>query len=340
MLYKNIEIHNAAEIFDAENGASSWLRVPQSVYDGLETEQAKNMCKGSTGVELRFTMNSPEVKIKIRSLGTDNCPCRYQVFYGGIQGGWESCSIDTYIGPKAREITIKKPKNTEMLERMNKQAGHGWDVNLVRVIFTGGVYEIYDVSGDVEPPKKSQLPEKTLLAYGSSITHGTGALATPNMWTFTLAHNLGTDLINLGMAGSCRMEPAMVEYIAKEGEAGNWDLATLELGINALDFDDKKIYERVTNTIRQIAGRNPDKKVFVISPFYSFDDFNGEGKSENWRKIMHEICSNLSFDNVMYIDGKEILGDMSFISADEVHPNVFGVHKIAYGLTDIIKRNI
>lgn len=55
MLYKNIEIHNIAEIIkETENSSIKWLRVPQEVYEGMETEQGKRMCTCSTGVELRF----------------------------------------------------------------------------------------------------------------------------------------------------------------------------------------------------------------------------------------------------------------------------------------------
>jgi len=84
------------------------------------------------------------------------------------------------------------------------------------VIFNFGEYRIIGVEGDVRPPKKSETPRKTLLTYGSSITHGSNSLAAPNNWTSLVAHHLNTDLRNLGFAGSCCMEPEMIEYIASE----------------------------------------------------------------------------------------------------------------------------
>ena len=39
MVYKNIEIHNVGEIVENENGSISWIRVPCSVYDKIESEQ-------------------------------------------------------------------------------------------------------------------------------------------------------------------------------------------------------------------------------------------------------------------------------------------------------------
>lgn len=38
-----------------------------------------------------------------------------------------------------------------------------------------------------------------------------------------------------------------------------------------------------------------------------------------------------------YIDGLELLGDMSLISADEVHPNIYGVQQIADRLAERLR---
>jgi len=132
----------------------------------------------------------------------------------------------------------------------------------------------------------------------------------------------------------------MVDYVASEGEKGNWDIATLELGINALGWDEGKITERVTNTLVQVAGRNPQKPIFVISPFYNMDDYENTGDSEKWRRKIAEIVTELAYPNVTYINGKDLLGDMSLISADYVHPNIYGIAQIGERLTKIIKERI
>ncbi len=56
----------------------------------------------------------------------------------------------------------------------------------------------------------------------------------------------------------------MINYIASEGEKGNWNTAIMELGINVLRWEPEKIISRVTNAVSEVAGRNPDKKIFVI----------------------------------------------------------------------------
>lgn len=145
------------------------------------------------------------------------------------------------------------------------------------------------------------------------------------------------DYRNLGMAGSCALEPEMAEYISSEGEKGNWDIATLELGINVLDWEEEKIYSRVENLIEQVAGRNPEKHIFVISPFYHCgDDFDEKDNAKKWRIIIEEIINKLNYPNVEYINGLEILDNVSYMSADEVHPNIYGVQRIA----DLVTKRI
>lgn len=340
MQYKNVEIHNIGEIVPSEKGIT-WIRVPKAVFDGVETEGGKDQLQCCTGVEIRFVIKSGDsAKLIMRCItdeSLDMVPICH-VWRGGIQGGWEDHEVNKYIGRTDTELVIKKTADTEHLKRMTKAAGTQWDGEVIRVIFDRGKFELIDIIGDVQPPRPDQMPKKTLLSYGSSITHGSNAIDASHSWTSQIAHNLDYDLINLGMAGSCHMEESIADHIASEGEKGNWDVATLELGINVLDWENDLIDSRVTNIITQVAGRNPDKNIFVISPFYCDDDFTNAGKAANWRKHIKDVVDKLQYKNVTYINGTDILGEMKYISADAVHPNIYGVQQIADKLTKIIKQ--
>lgn len=332
MVYKNVVFHNVAELFCNNDGSVSWKRVPTDVHAAQEIDS--RVVYNCTGVELRFVIHGESATIRMRSCDEG----RFHVYRGAVQGSWEDHEIHKNVGAGVTDFVIDRSSNIEHLRAMTNRCGYAWDCEVVRIIFDQGSFSIFDVLGDVEPPRKNQCPQKTIMAYGSSITHGSNSIDTSHTWVSVLAHNLNMDARNLGMAGSCAMEPEMVDYIASEGEKGNWDLATLELGINVLDWDEKKIVARVENTITQIAGRNPEKPVFVISPFYCCgDDFDPDGKAENWRMLIERVANRLNFPNVTYIKGTDILGDMSYISADEVHPNIYGVQRIADKLTEIIK---
>lgn len=337
MEYKNIEIHNIGQIVTKEQGVT-WLRVPLSVVESLEGDTGKSMAKNAIGVELRFVIRSGQAKITLRSLSDPRFLTTLHTFYGGLQGGWDGHEMNSRISTEPTELTFSRLTNLETLRKMSLQGKSEWDPEVVRVVLERGEIEILSIEGDVAPPKKHQLPSKTLLTYGSSITHGSNALSISNAWPSVVAHRLRMDLINLGMAGSCRMEPKMVEHIASLGEADQWHMAILELGINVLDWTESKIRERVEYTLLQVAGRNPDKPIVVISPFVSFDDFKQQGNAARWRRILSEIASEGKYPNVQTIDGLDLLEDMSLISADEVHPSIHGMQQIADRLYERLAR--
>ncbi len=342
MIYKNFEIHNVAELIFNDDGSVSWKRIPSSVHKQMESEIADIVVHNATGVELRFILKGESATIRMCTYENDpNSFATFHVYRGGIQGGYIDNEQCRHVTGEIQDFVIKKSANLQRLKEMSQKNGDVWDCEVVRIIFDRGRYKLYDVIGDVEPPTNEQCPKKTLLAYGSSITHGSNSLDASHSWVSVLAHNLKVDYRNLGMAGSCLLEPAMAEFIASEGEKGKWQIAILELGVNALLWEDEKIIYRVQNIIQQVAGRNLDKPIFVISPFYHCSDDFGEIKyAQRWRELVEQIVVKLNYKNVTYINGFEVLGDISYISADEVHPNIYGVQRIADEITHRIHKVI
>ena len=334
MQYKNLEIYNAAELFENEDGSISWLRMPSEVAQALETSAGARMVRGSTGVELRFVLRGDAVRIRMSTVEDDpNGFATFHVYRGGLQGGWVDHEVHCHVTGKPEDFVIRRSENEENLKRMTEACGLDWDPCVIRVIFDRGAYKIYDVEGDIEPPRPDQCPKRTLLAYGSSITHGSNAIDASHSWVSVLAHHLNMDARNLGMAGSCALEPAVAEYLAAEGEADRWHAAVLELGINVPDWEEAKIAERVENLIRLVAGRNPDKQIWAISPFYyAAEDLRACPKGKKWRRVMAETLARLNFPNVTYVDGTELLDHYRYLSADEIHPNIYGCQHIAEGL--------
>ena len=339
MIYKNFEIHNAAELIYMDDGSVSWKRLPSGVHSELETKNPDNVVLGSTGVELRFVIKGESATVRMSTLNDDpKSFSTFHVYRGGIQGGWDDHEVHRHVTGEIQDFVIKRSSNMDHLKEISSRLGYDWDPQVVRIIFDRGKYRIYDVTGDVVPPTPEQCPKKTLLAYGSSITHGSNSIDASHAWVSVLAHNLKVDARNLGLAGSCFLEPSVADYIASEGEKGRWDLATLELGINARRWEDEKIVSRVENMLRQVAGRNKDKPIFVISPFYFCDDdFSDDGNGNRWRRHLEEIVNQFNYPNVTYINGLDVIGDMSYMSADEIHPNIYGVQRIADVLTERIR---
>lgn len=341
MIYKNAEIYNASEIeVNEKDGSMTWYRMPKAVMDKLEMPNGKRLNMSSTGVEIRFVIKSGDAVVRMQAVSDKIVNACFHVYRGGIQGGYADHEHNTYVSTEPCDFVIKKQENIDTLRAMARAAGDSFDPEVVRIIFDRGAYRIIDISGDIVPPSERQVPAKTLLCYGSSITHGSNSIDASHTWASLTAHNLDMDLRNLGMAGSCAAEPEVIDYIAEEGERGAWNTAVMELGINVLSWEESKIRERVENAVTQVAGRNADKKIYVISPFYCGDDFHGKPEPERWRTIIKETVDKLAFKNVTLINGLELLGDMTLLSADEVHPSIYGVQQIADRLTARLKREL
>ncbi len=340
MIYKNAELFGVAELERREDkDGVVCLRMPAKIRDTLETGMSELLSRASKTTEIRFVMLGDKVKIKLAKFEKgDKALHSVFVFYGGIQGAWYDHCVNRHLEGDIDEIVIEKPKNLDKLKEMTVASGESWSPEVVRVIFNGGYYTLLDIDGDIRPPQKHETPAKTLMTYGSSITQGSNSLDSAHAWASWVAHDLKMDLLNHAMAGSCAMEEGLVDYIATEGEQGKWDIGVLELGINVLYWEEHKIYDRVRNTLVQIAGRNLDKPVYVISPFYCNDDFDGNTQADKWRKIIAEITSELQYPNLTYINGLDLLGDVKYLSADEVHPNIYGCQNIAEELLKIIRR--
>lgn len=334
LIYKNIELHNVAELINNDDGSFSWMRVPSYVYTALESESGKRNALNSTGVELRFVLRGNQAVIR---MCTKEGAGKFHVYRGGIQGGWQDHELHKQVGTSPTDFVIERSNNLAHLKVITEKSGYDWNCEVIRIIFDQGTFKIFDIVGDITPPKREQCPKKTILAYGSSITHGSNSLDSSHSWVSLLAHNLNMDARNLGMAGSCMLEPKMAEYIASEGEHGKWDIATLELGINVLHWEPEQICSRVENILCQVAGRNITKSVYVISPFYYCgEDFATAGYGTKWRKWIEYVINKVNLSNITYINGLDIIDNMSFISADEIHPNIYGVQQIADKLTKII----
>ncbi len=329
MIFRNIDFHNVCEIIPLEDGAFTWRRIPLAAEQSLERgEKSFNASRACTGVELRFVMKSDTVTIRMAKLDPASTVSNsVHVYRGGYQIG-----LSTYVGSEYQAIVIRQPsgfENTDTMRMAAREAGRGWDPSVIRVIFNRGNFRILEIIGDVAPPPPALCPAKTLLSYGSSITHGAYSHSAPTCWASLAAHHLKTDHLNLGFAGSCWMEPEVLKYLSQLGQQGKWDIATLELGINCLSWEEEKIYQRVRLVLQEVAAKNQDKPIFVISPFLSRNDLGEARKAARWREIIAELVAEAALPNVTYINGMEIFNDPSLLSSDLLHPSAFGHIKIA-----------
>jgi hypothetical protein len=241
------------------------------------------------------------------------------------------------------EITVTTPANLETLDRLTKERELPFDAKLTRMILPyRPPVRLIDLEGDVSPPRSGQEPPITQLSYGSSITHGATAARPTGTYAMRTAQLLGTDLVNLGFGGGAHLEPQLADHIAGR----QWDLATLEMGINMVrkeEFTVEVFEDRVRYFVGEFARTHGDSWIICTDLFTFSEDITGKliggvKKQEKFREIVRTTVKNLDHPRLIYINGKTLLRDISGLTNDLVHPAPSGMEEIAQNLSAEIRK--
>lgn len=318
MIFQNIDFHNVAQIIPHEDGWQLW-RVPEDVRQMANEGLRDRTAAYSTGIELRFCMLSDRVTIRLRSIPIAEGQMAY-LYFGSIQGGWQQSSY--IIREDATSITISRPGNLTQMQAISAEAGLPFSPEVVRLVLPYGNILYLGMEGEVVPPAAHLLPEHTLMCYGSSITHGSLALASPYTYPFRLAQKLGCDYLNCGFAGTAHCDRAIAEWLVSRKD---WHFATLEMGINMLGMSEKEFEERVDAFTGIFA--DDGRPVFATSIFHFNGDHAGErpSKAEVFRSIVRKYAE----PRLHFIDGLALLDRPEYLSQDMVHPSLEGIAQIA-----------
>ena len=124
MIYKNIDIHNIAELIYNDDGSISWKRVPSDVHSTMEAAMADSVVHNSTGVELRFIIKGDSATIRMSTYENDpKSFSTFHIFRGGIQGGWQDHEVHCHVTGDVQDFVIERAKNTDKLKIMSETCG-------------------------------------------------------------------------------------------------------------------------------------------------------------------------------------------------------------------------
>ncbi len=327
MIFDGMDFHNVEELEKTDKGYILW-RVPGSLRPHLSEAAANTAARFATGVEIRFRMLSDSVTLVLRAEPMEEAQTAY-LYFGSFQGGWQQSS-KTILQEDTR-ITIKRPDNMERLKKITADRKLPFAPEVVRLVLPSGLLYYVGVEGEVEPPVRGELPARTYLAYGSSITHGSLGLAMPLSYVFRVSQLLNCDYLNMGFAGNALMEEEMARYLCARKD---WDFASLEMGVNMLkeQFTAELFEKRVRRFMDILAGDG--RPVFVTDIFATTGDH--QDKAECYRRI---VAKNVP-ENLVYVPGLELLENPAFISQDMTHPSTEGQLQIAERWAKVFGANL
>lgn len=322
MIAWNMDFHNVAQLVPHEDGYMMH-RVPEGVRAQLNAGLQERSSSYATGVELRFRLKGEQAVIRLRTLPMAEAQVAH-IYYGSMQGGWQDSS--RLITTQPTELLIRRPGNIDQLRQIHRDCALPFSPEVVRVVLPYGSLVFLGIEGDVEPPRPEDLPARTYLAYGSSITHGSLALDMPHTYPFRIAQGLGCDYLNLGFAGTAHLEKEMAEYIVSRRD---WDFASVEMGVNMLGAFSPEEFERRVDDFTAILAADP-RPVFATSIF----GFNG-GNQEK-AAVFRDIVRRYAGERLRFVDGLTLLNNPAYLSQDMVHPSLEGIEQIAHRLRDFM----
>ncbi|MBI1337568.1 MAG: hypothetical protein GC164_11465 [Phycisphaera sp.] len=336
MKYQSIELHNVCDIIQTpDQPGFKTSRIPLAVRERVN-RGAQNMVLHGSGVELRGMLKvGDEARVVLQNLDDNVVPPVAMVYHGCFSGQTVLLSRE----PTEIKITIKDPAKFEVMSRITKERKLPFDAGLVRVCLPPiHPVRILAIEGGLTYPAPGSTPTKTMLAYGSSITHGAHAIAPHSTYAAQCATQLGVDLVNLGVGGSAQMDSAMADHIAGRDD---WDFATFEMGINVRTWPVEKFREAVDHFVSTVVRAHPDKFIFCIDVFTCDHDFQtGPSNVPAFREIVREIAHKQDSPRVAYIDGRTLLRDPGGLTVDLVHPNDIGMTQIGHTLAGVMAKAI
>ncbi|MBN2852998.1 MAG: hypothetical protein JXQ23_09730 [Clostridia bacterium] len=327
MIYDNLEFYNVEELYEKDNIPGKILgRFNLKTMNLLDSDHMKNgkaAASYSNECEIRFVTVRKSVRLYLSALETDG---KINVYHGDYFNG----TYDIHQG-KINCITLTV--NDRLYETEERATNPRYSKEVWRIVFLKRFTAIYhgiDVSNEkVRPPVKNELPSKTFLAYGSSISFGaTSGKESDLSYIQIAARKLKYQVLNKSMPGSCFCEKAVTDFITEINEA---DFYLYEIGGNMRNrYTVDEFKERFTYLMDETLRKQGNKPVFIIDVFWTLRNIPFENQVvvndivDGYNQVMVQYIRNRPNENLILIDNKKIITDYSLMCADMIHPSPYG----------------
>ncbi|MCM8536244.1 MAG: SGNH/GDSL hydrolase family protein [Lentisphaeraceae bacterium] len=279
----------------------------------------------TSGVVLKFKTNSQSLTFKFIALEGENRGSEFAIY-------------------ENKKLKLEKKfskKQTEMIFDYKKQ-DKGWsEIEVILPSWSKVAFKemLIDDSASI----KKSTPQKMYVAFGDSISHGTGqGSASYKTWPFILSKNLGYDLYNLAVGGGKVSIPAakLLKDFPKV------EIITLLIGYNDMNtgISPQQFAEKYKEFLSIATQAQPQAQIYCISPLYTktLKSRKSEHTIDEFRMAVTTAVNYMqkSNPNIKLVVGHEISSEKNLRigSKDPVHLSVVGAQMFADELTLSIKK--
>ncbi len=330
MIWNNIELFNTVRIEESESGVRLY-RFPTAAQDAFGIggpDYAPAVGRTTTGCEMRFVADGADVTLTSVAGGDGTV----EIWRGDFL-----CRVERLPSDVPTKIELRRDFRLDKCDLGGYKGRFSTDV--WRIIFDHDIavaINSFEPIGEVRPPRACEIPEKKVIAYGSSITHSAGAGVYTNSYIYGVARRLGVDVMCKGMGGSCLIQHEVADYIASE----RWDAAILELGINMVDNTPVEEFEaRVRYMLEKLLPLG--RPIVLISNYTSHHCLPGTPYheiEESYVVTLEALYHEYATDNLFYIRGRDIVEkNYDWLLVDVIHPSPLGHFEMGKRISDKIK---
>lgn len=305
-------------------------RFPSSIWNQTEAFAGSDTIRSSNGSEIQFVSDKSRVRVYLRSLvgraDLIQLMGNQVHLYQTLEEGKIHCL----------DLTIP---NLEKNRHPSIRLDGGYSPNVYRIVSVGSTLAFHGIDsmgGNLRAPTAEELPKRTCLAYGSSITQSRASF---HNYINTATQMLNASVLNLGMGGSCWVEPAIADFIAARND---WDFASFELGINMVnpDCNNKRFAEKVDYLLKTVTTKHPEKPIFLLTILQTGSYH--EIEQSNWLKDINEKNAILTeaaaryASNVTLVDGANLVPDFRGYQIDLLHPEPIAYVRMGLKLAELM----
>ncbi|MFP6584639.1 MAG: SGNH/GDSL hydrolase family protein [Candidatus Hydrogenedentota bacterium] len=334
---KNVHWFNALDI-GLEGQAWQNLAHP---YDRMPIEAEEivrpavwSLSRNSAGLFLRFLSDSRRVSarwsLRKESLAMDHMPAT------GVSG------LDLYVrdGNTWRWVATGRPKKQIDNETLLiSQSPDGMHEYMLYLPLYNGTQRL-EIGLDPEStlahaPDYAPDHAKPILFWGSSILQGGCASRTGMAYPSIIGRNLHRPTINLGFSGNGKMDPEIVQLIAKLDPA----MYVIDCVPN---MNSEMVAQRTGPLVRMLHASHPNTPIVLIENivyqngwFIDSSKRRYQDKNLELRKAYDRLITQ-GITNLHYIKGDNLLGDDELGTVDGVHPTDLGFLRMAQAIGPIL----
>lgn len=279
----------------------------------------------STGCEIRWCTTTESDSIIM--LKTMDSLCNLKVFLNNkLHSCWD------IKGGENATIYLKVPKQYSEFLNCNKMPS----LFFWRIIFGKGARAVVSsIEVDTQNVIKNYGKRSEWVAYGSSVSHGSGACFITQSFLHMAAEKLGFDILNKAVSSISFVEPEVADFVASQSTNA---IVTLELGLNMIGKYPLAVFiERARYLIEATLAYNPSL-IVVITPILCHYRFAESNKKKSWNEYsnsLREICE-IKYPNIHLIKGEDLVKNIDYLQSDLLHPNNEG----HYLMSDTILKQI